>query len=199
MNGLLELSASTSKICRFLHLPLQHGSNKILKAMGRNYSSAQFSEFVSRAARLIPDICLGSDVIVGFPGETDEDFSECQNLLENLPLAYLHVFSYSRREGTPAASYPEQVTAKVSSQRHKILTQTGSVLSAKFLSSQKNKNFMIIPEKKTGNIITGWTDNYIKANVLAEGQNVKDLMEKPFLNVRLIRPTNFREMTAELI
>ncbi len=198
MNGLLETMASSKKICRFLHLPLQHGANKILKAMGRNYSQEKFAEFINKAFKLIPDICLGSDVIVGFPGETDEDFAECKNFLQSLPLAYLHVFSYSKREGTPAAKFINQIPSKISSERHKILTNIGSELSLKYLNSQKNKTASIIPEKVYRGIITGWTDNYIKTNIPVHESDEKDLLDKPFLEVRLLRPVGHREMVGEL-
>lgn len=198
MKGLMEIMTSSKKVCRFLHLPLQHGSNKILKAMGRNYSKEEFSDFIHKAVQLVPDICLGSDVIVGFPGETEFDFAECKNFLESLPLAYLHVFSYSKREGTPAASFDNQVPSKVSAQRHKTLTQLGVELSSKFLMSQINKTASIIPEKSSHGIITGWTDNYIKANIPIQESEQKDLLSKPFLKIKLLRPVGHREMTGEL-
>lgn len=199
MKGLLEIMASSKKICRFLHLPLQHGSNKILKAMARNYTQEAFYDFIRKAVQLIPDICLGSDVIVGFPGETEADFEDCKSFLESLPLAYLHVFSYSKREGTPAASFQYQIPSKTSSERHRILTKIGTDLSSKFLLSQNNKIAMIIPEKTSDGIITGWTDNYIKVSVPIAEEKVDKLMSKSFLKIKLIRPVGHREMTGELI
>ena len=96
-HGLIDIIKSTDKICRFLHLPLQHGTNEILEEMGRNYTTDDYSLFVNKAAAAIPDICLGSDVIVGFPGETDQYFDKCNNFIKQLPLSYLHVFRYSKR------------------------------------------------------------------------------------------------------
>jgi len=199
MNGLLEVIASSDKICRFLHLPLQHGSNKILKRMGRNYSKEEFAVFIEQAIKLIPDICLGSDVIVGFPGETDDDFEECKNFLQSLPLAYLHVFSYSRREGTLAAAFQNQIASKISALRHKILTQRGIELSSRFLLSQKNKTALIIPEKSFDGILTGWTDNYIRTSISIQEAESEDLLSKSFLKVKLLRPVGHREMTGELV
>lgn len=199
MNGLLEVIASSNKICRFLHLPLQHGSNKILKRMGRNYSKEEFAVFIEKAIKLIPDICLGSDVIVGFPGETDDDFEECKNFLQSLPLAYLHVFSYSMRKGTPAAAFQDQVDSKISALRHKILTQRGVELSSRFLHSQKDKTALIIPEKSFDGIITGWTDNYIKTSISIQEAKSEELLSRSFLKVKLLRPVGHREMTGELV
>lgn len=199
MNGLLEMISSSKKICRFLHLPLQHGSDKILKSMGRNYLTKDFSAFINKAAAIVPDICLGSDVIVGFPGETDEDFEECRKFLEALPLSYLHVFSYSKRKGTPAASFDNQVPSKISSERHRLLTKLGVELSSKYLMSQKNKSALIIPEKASHGIISGWTDNYIKVSVPIIESEADKLLSKPFLKVKLLRAVGHREMTGELL
>ncbi|OGV17866.1 MAG: hypothetical protein A2X47_03715 [Lentisphaerae bacterium GWF2_38_69] len=198
MKGLIETIASESRICRFLHLPLQHGANKILQAMGRSYSREEFADFVREAVRVIPDICIGSDVIVGFPGETDDDFQECLNFLKSLPLAYLHVFGYSKREGTPAASYENQISPKIIMARHKILTELASELSTRFLSKQVNKTFMIIPEKESEGVITGWTDNYIKACVAVDRSKAEMLMKEPFLKVKLTGLGGYREMRGEL-
>lgn len=199
MNGLLEMMASSEKLCRFLHLPLQHGSNKILKVMGRNYLTEDFFGFIQKAVNIIPDICLGSDVIVGFPGETEADFEECKAFLQSLPLAYLHVFGYSKREGTLAATFKDQIPPKISALRHKSLSQIGIELSSKFLLSQKNKIASIIPEKASHGIITGWTDNYIKVNISVDEPQVHKLLAEPFLKVKLLRALGHREMTGELL
>ena len=90
-------------------MPIQSGSERILKLMKRPYTAGFFRDRVERIAKLIPGISIGTDIITGFPGETEREFEESRSLIEALPLSYLHVFPYSKRKGTPAASLPDQV------------------------------------------------------------------------------------------
>ena len=106
---LLELMARSPRIARHVHAPLQSGSDRVLRRMRRRYRAAQYEQRLLRARQLLPDAAFGADVMVGFPGETDEDFQQTRALVERLPFTYLHVFTYSRREGTPAAAMPDQV------------------------------------------------------------------------------------------
>lgn len=181
MKGLIEVIKNNPKICRFLHLPLQHGTNKILSKMRRNYSKEEFKEFALKAKEEIPDICLGSDVIVGFPGETEELFAECQTFIDSLPLSYLHVFKYSKREGTPAANYDNQISGKISSKRHKILSQKNEEISKNFIKSQLGKKFHVLFENiNKKDELNGWTDNYIKVSINPEG--IKEENPENFVN-----------------
>ncbi len=175
---LIDVIASSPKICRFLHLPLQHGTNEILKRMGRKYTTQDFAEFVLKAEKQIPDICIGTDVIVGFPGETEELFNNCADFIKQMPLSYLHVFRYSKREGTPAADYPDQVPHNISLKRHKKLSEIGKELSDKLISKQLNKSVKVLFEKHTSNNeLVGWSDNYIKVRV-----RVNDAMADKWFN-----------------
>jgi threonylcarbamoyladenosine tRNA methylthiotransferase MtaB len=163
---LIDIISSSPKICRFLHLPLQHGTNKILKRMGRNYSIEDFAEFVNRAVVQIPGICIGTDIIIGFPGETDELFSQCLTFLKRLPLSYLHIFRYSKRKGTPAADYIDQVPHNIALKRHNILSEIGKELSNNLLTQQLGKTVKVLFEKyNSNNELVGWSDNYIKIKV----------------------------------
>jgi len=115
---ILELmAAEPSRLVPHLQVPLQSGSDRVLARMGRNYRTALYREVIERAAATVPDICLGADVITGFPGETDADHEETLRFLESLPLAYLHVFSFSPRPGTGAAGFPDRVRPDVVRER----------------------------------------------------------------------------------
>lgn len=165
MHGLIDTIASSNKVCRFLHLPLQYGENSILDRMGRHYKKEEFADFVLNAIEKIPDICIGSDIIVGFPGETDEIFEECKEFISSLPLSYLHVFKYSKRQGTPAATYKDQVPSKDATARHKTLTAIGNKLAENFINKQIGKTASVLFENYINEKeLIGWTDNYIKVS-----------------------------------
>jgi threonylcarbamoyladenosine tRNA methylthiotransferase MtaB len=117
-NELIELMASSNgKICRYLHLPLQSGSTKVLQEMNRPYSAEDFKNLVLRTKNNIPQISLSTDCIVGFPGETEEEFEETYNLIDELKFMKIHVFPYSQREGTPAAARTDQIPDGVKKKR----------------------------------------------------------------------------------
>ena len=110
---LIEVMAGSSKICRHLHLPLQSGSSRILKQMNRRYTKERYLDLVDRIRRAIPDIAISTDIIVGFPGETEEDFQETVDVVKKAHFDSAFTFIYSRRTGTPAASMPDQVPEDV--------------------------------------------------------------------------------------
>ena len=108
-NELIELVASSPRIAKHAHVPLQSGSDKVLRRMHRKYRPWHYADRIERIRRAMPDAAIGADVMVGFPGETDDDFEQTRALIERLPFTYLHVFTYSSRPGTPSAEMPEQV------------------------------------------------------------------------------------------
>ena len=116
-DGLLELMAGEPRIARHVHAPLQTGSDRILRLMHRRYRPRHYAARLLKARELMPDAAIGADVMVGFPGETDEDFEENRSFIAALPFTYLHVFTYSERPGTPAAASPEQVPVPVRKER----------------------------------------------------------------------------------
>lgn len=124
-DDLVDAIASNRDICPHLHIPMQSGADTVLSRMNRPYSSARFRDLVSRAAGAIPGLVLGMDVIVGFPGETDEEFDQTRAMIRDLPTTYLHVFPYSPRPGTPAAVAPNQVAVDVKRERGSILREFG--------------------------------------------------------------------------
>ena len=161
---LIRLIAETEKICSHLHIPLQSGDNKILKQMRRNYNREQYIEVIHRAINAIPNLGLGADVIVGFPGETDAAFENTRKLIEELPFSYLHVFSYSPRRGTEANDYKDDIPGNIKKERNKILTQLIKEKGLEFRNKSLNTIATVLIENqrdKNSGKLKGHTDNYI--------------------------------------
>ncbi len=114
---ILDLMARDSRLCRHLHLPLQSGCDKILKAMHRPYDTARYGELLRNIKEQLPDIAITTDIIVGFPGETEEDFAETMRFAESCGFAKMHIFPYSKRKGTPAEKMPDQIIEAVKEER----------------------------------------------------------------------------------
>ena len=160
---IIEFTVKSNKFLPHFHIPLQSGSDKILKLMKRRYNTELFRSKIERINELISDIFLGIDVIVGFPGETDEDFKDTYNFLNRLNISFLHVFSYSVRPGTPAEMMSGKVSAKEIKRRSNLLHQ---------LSDRKHKAFykrfigtehkVLFEGAKHQNSMFGFTENYIK-------------------------------------
>ena len=163
-NDLIRLIAETEKICSHLHIPLQSGDNKILKQMRRNYTREQYIEVIHQAVNSIPNLGLGADVIVGFPGETDAAFENTRKLIEELPFSYLHVFSYSPRRGTEANDYKDDIPGNIKKERNKILTQLIKEKGLEFRNKSLNTIATVLIENqrdKNNGKLKGHTDNYI--------------------------------------
>lgn len=161
---LIEAMARNPKVCRFLHLALQHGSDAILRAMNRKYTAAEYKAFAEAAREAIPGIHIGTDLIVGFPGETDELFEESCRLVREMHFANMHVFSFSPRQGTPAASMPDQVPVATAKERYAKLQEIAAVSKKEFHRSQLGIPFGVIFEKESDGVFTGWSDSYISVN-----------------------------------
>lgn len=167
--NLVRLIKDNPKLCRFLHIPLQHGSNTILTRMGRNYTAQDFAEFANFAVAEIPGLHLGTDVIVGFPGETDELFGESVDFIKKIPFANIHVFRFSPREGTPAATFPDQIPQQIVKKRADILGSLAEECKKSFARSQFGKIVPVLLEKNTkSGVFEGWSDNYIRVAVSGE-------------------------------
>lgn len=162
-NDLLELVASSSRICNHIHIPLQSGSDKILKAMRRRYQSRHYADRVRRARRLMPDAAIGADVMVGFPGETDEDFEATRQLVADLPFTYLHVFTYSSRPSTEAVELPAQVAPPVKKQRNRVLRELAGNKNLAFRQSLIGRRFSAVVLGRGGSGgRSALTDNYVR-------------------------------------
>ena len=155
------MAAGREKVCRFLHLSLQHGSDRILKLMNRRYTCGEYRRFVAAAREKLPGVHVGTDVIVGFPGETDEDFAHSLEFVREMAFANVHIFSYSPRPGTPAAKMPEQVKPDVVKERFRQLKEVAEQSAAAFRRSQIGKNAQVIFERSEKGLLRGWSDNYL--------------------------------------
>ena len=159
ISKIVELMRHGTRVCRFLHLPLQYGEDTILNRMRRHYSASEYAEIASGACLRIPGLCLGADVITGFPGETDCTFETCREFIESLPFGLLHVFPFSPRPGTDAASYKGKVPPKLSNARASILAEIGARKAEAFAQSQVGKTLQVLVEEE--NPPSGWSDNYL--------------------------------------
>ena len=161
--NLMQLVAERENICNHLHLPLQNGSDKILKKMRRRYLTDKYREVVLEAAEVIPGLGLGADVLVGFPDETDEDFARTCQFIDSLPVSYLHVFTYSRRPGTDAASMDQQVNPQTHQRRSFALRQLSKRKRRAFLAEQVGTEQLVLFEPGDGaTYMAGWTENYAR-------------------------------------
>ena len=180
---LIETIINSAKFCRHLHISLQSGNNEILKAMRRRYSVEYYSDLIEKLAINIPKISIGSDIIVGFPGETQEQFEDTYKNLEKLPISYIHVFSYSKRKGTPAGLMENQIPEEIKKERNKKLTELAKKKNLDFRKSFIGKNLEMLVEltrdKKSG-LLKGVTDNFIP--VLVEGP---DEFKNKIMKVRI--------------
>lgn len=162
-NETIDFVAQSKAFVPHFHIPLQSGSNDILKAMRRRYMRELYVDRVSRIREIMPDACIGVDVIVGFPGESNEHFLETYNFLNELDISYLHVFTYSERDNTPAAEMSDVVPLKIRKKRSKMLRGLSAKKRRSFYESQLGKTKMVLfeGENKEG-YIHGFTENYVK-------------------------------------
>jgi len=162
-NDIIRFVANSKKFVPHFHIPLQSGSNTILKLMRRRYKRELYKERVNHIKSLIPNACIGADVIVGFPGETDELFMETYRFIKSLDISYLHVFSYSERDNTVANKLPYVVPKQVRSKRSKLLRSLSVKMRRNFYSKQvgTNKNILFESENKKG-FIYGFSENYVR-------------------------------------
>jgi threonylcarbamoyladenosine tRNA methylthiotransferase MtaB len=162
-------------ICEHFHLPLQSGSPRILAAMRRPYRPEQFARMVRDLSVLVPNACLGTDVMVGFPGETDADHRETVALLEALPLAYLHVFPFSPRHGTPAASMKQTVPRPLQRERARELLALSERRWRGYLGGQAGRDLEVVVEKIEGGIARGTSRQYPTVRWPYSGESRGDL------------------------
>jgi len=162
-NDLITMAAGNKKILPHFHIPLQSGSNKILGLMRRRYTKELFEERVRMIRDKIPFAGIGADVIVGFPGETAGDFGETYDYLKNLPLSYLHVFTFSERPGTPAEKFPGKVSNREKEERSRKLITLSESKNKEFLKRNSGRMDYVLFEKVNNKgMISGFTGNYIR-------------------------------------
>jgi threonylcarbamoyladenosine tRNA methylthiotransferase MtaB len=195
-DGLLDLFAASRRLCPHFHLPLQSGDPDVLEAMNRPYGPEDFASLVHRIRERMPEAAIGVDVIAGFPGEGERAFSNTLELLEGLPVTYLHVFPYSPRPGTPAASFPDPVQPEQIRKRAGVLRKMGTKKRLDFYSRTLHKEREVLVEtkrdRKTG-LLKGVSRNYVP--VLFEGP---DSLQARLVRVR-IRAVEGRDVFGVLV
>ncbi len=160
------MAAPGSRLCPMLHYPLQSGSDRVLRAMRRRYTAAEYRAAVERAVALVPGLGLGADIITGFPGETDADFGETLRLVRDYPFSNLHVFPYSERPGTPAATMPGAVPVRVRRDRAKALIALGEDKRAAFAATFPGREVEALVERVgEDGVAEGWTGPYLRARL----------------------------------
>lgn len=164
-----EMEAAGPLVCRHLHLPLQSGADPVLRRMARPYRASQYAERVRAAAARLPGLSVGADVIAGFPGERDIDHAASCALIEALPLSYLHVFPFSPRDGTPAASFPDPVPAPLIRERARALRELSAVKWATFRQSLVGQIFggVVYARRGLSGGLTAFLDPGVAAHVEA--------------------------------
>lgn len=162
-DNILALTADSEKMCNHFHIPLQSGSAKILKLMQRRYTAVDYSSLLDRANKKIAGLGIGVDVIVGFPGEKEEDFLETYNFIKDLPASYLHVFTYSERPDTKAISMDGSVDVIERKERNRMLRILSDKKKRRFYESMKGETLGVLFEgENKGGIISGFSSNYVR-------------------------------------
>lgn len=169
---LFRLMAKSDTLCPHLHVCAQAGDDSILKEMRRNYDTAYYREVVGKARELLPDAALGSDIIVGFPGESEADFERQMEFFDSLPLTYFHVFPYSIRSATPAAKLPDQVPAAAKKERAKRMRALGARKKGEFARRFVGRRLAVLVEGKarSGAAAGGYSRNYLPVTLPGGGE-----------------------------
>ncbi|HEX9725139.1 MAG TPA: tRNA (N(6)-L-threonylcarbamoyladenosine(37)-C(2))-methylthiotransferase MtaB [Vicinamibacteria bacterium] len=166
--ALVDHMVHSQKLCHYFHVPIQSGDDSVLLGMNRRYATNEYREFIEDVARRVPDVGLGTDLIVGFPGETEASFARTETLLEELPLAYFHVFSYSKRYGTRAARQDGHVHPEVIKERSQRLRALSRRKRRQFGSRYLGRKVEVLFEQQDENgLWTGLTDNYLRVGVVS--------------------------------
>jgi threonylcarbamoyladenosine tRNA methylthiotransferase MtaB len=159
---LLNLMAGSPRIAKHVHAPLQTGSDSVLRRMRRRYRPRHYQDRIREARLLMPEAAIGADVMVGFPGETEDEFEQNRAFIDSLPFTYLHVFTYSERPGTPAASMAVQTPAPVRKRRNRILRDLASRKNLEFRTSMIGKRLSAVTIED-GSVAL--SENYLKVEL----------------------------------
>ncbi|MBZ4642981.1 MAG: threonylcarbamoyladenosine tRNA methylthiotransferase MtaB [Deferribacteres bacterium] len=186
---IIDLVINSNKFCSHFHIPMQSGSDKILNLMNRKYTKSDFIKTVSKIKQADPLASVGSDVIVGFPGEGEDEFLETEQTIYDSGINYLHVFPYSEREGTGAASMPHSVPVKIRNERAKHLRQISESLNFNFAKKFFGNNVNILTEKDN----KGLTDNYLESTFLT------DIERNIFIKAKVVSVTFDGNLIVEKI
>ena len=183
-NEAITFVAQSKHFVPHFHVPLQSGSNTILRKMGRRYLRELYEDRVSKIKGLMPHCCIGVDVIVGFPGETEELFLETYEFLKELPISYLHVFTYSERANTRAAEMDEVVPMKIRNKRSKMLRILSEKKKRAFYEENLGKTYTVLFE---GDVedgkMHGFTENYIRVSAKYDPLLINELKNVTLVNI----------------
>lgn len=183
---IIELTAESDKMCKHFHIPLQSGSEQILHDMKRRYKKNLFEKLIHKIHKRIPDIGIGIDVIVGFPGETKELFEETYNFLNSLPFTYLHVFTYSERPNTPAIDYDGEVDHVVRKERNNMLRILSEKKRNEFYHKMKDKELDILFEQSNNDgKIKGFSSNYVRVRADYNEDFANKIVKAPIIDIDL--------------
>ncbi len=172
-SDMLSFFKQSKKITPHFHIPLQSGSDSILKAMNRHYSTDEFRSTINTLREIFPYAAFGIDVIVGFPGESEELFQETYDFLASLPITYLHVFTYSRRKGTPADKMKNQINGKIKKERTNKLIDLSKALTDKYIEKILHDKILLsaIVEEQNDDLWTSLSDHFVR--IYYQGNNLK--------------------------
>lgn len=203
---LVNLLASSDVLCPHLHVCAQGGEDRILKQMRRNYDTAYYRDVIARAREALPDAALGSDIIVGFPGESDGDFCRSLEYFDSLPLTYFHVFPYSVRSGTAAAALPGQILQTVKKERSRTMRELGTRKRREFYSRFIGRRASVLLERAVegvGGAYKGHSRNYLPVLVGADDSQINrevkvdiERLEGGWLRGRIVDDTVSREAAS---
>ena len=184
---IIDFCATSKKIMPHFHIPLQSGSNKILQSMRRRYNLELYEEKIIKIKNLIPEACIGVDIIVGFPGETNSEFYKTYDYLKDLDISYLHVFSYSERENTEAIKIKDVVNFEERAERSKMLHILSNKKTHLFNDKFLNSNRPVLFESIKNGKVRGHTDNYIQVQVDGDSKLINKILP---VNLELNRGSN---------
>ena len=181
---IIQFVHNSNSFVKHFHIPLQSGSDKILKLMKRRYLKNLYISRINKIKELMPDCCIGVDVIVGFPGETEEEFNETYEFLEALNISYLHVFSYSERDNTESLKINHKIPKKIRATRSQILRKLSEKKKMNFYKSNINQIRPVLFESKNyDGYIYGYTDNYIRVKTLWSKNLVDNVVDCELINI----------------
>ncbi|MFC1918129.1 MiaB/RimO family radical SAM methylthiotransferase, partial [Chloroflexota bacterium] len=175
---------SDARMCPHFHLSLQSGSDSVLRRMGRQYSPGEYEHAVSSLRERIPDVAITTDIIVGFPGESDEEFAESYRFCAQMAFARIHVFPYSMRPGTEAAGLPEMVGDEVKKRREQEMLALANSSAIAFMRQYSGMILPVLWEKEAGGIWSGHTANYLKVYASCNENLINRLLPAKLVEVR---------------
>ena len=192
---IIDLVTNSKIIVPHFHIPLQSGCDKVLKLMKRRYLTKNYKTLITKLKSKNPSICIGADVIVGFPGETESDFKETLRFIKSLPISYLHVFSYSERENTIAKKLEKSVSISDRKKRSKSLRNLSDKKKNAFYTENLNKTRpALIESGNNTDYLNGYTDNYIKIEV-----PYKNELKNKIVNIKIHSLISNGKAKAEII